>query len=201
MSSHNSIFRLVLALAAVLIPSAAWAHVGGEHTSGFMHGFGHPIGGLDHVLAMVAVGMFAANLGGRALWAVPMTFVLIMAVGGALGISGIDVPYAEAGIALSVVVLGLAVAMQWKLPVVIAMLLVGVFAIFHGHAHGAEMPVDASGAAYAAGFMIATAMLHAAGILLGIGISRIGTSYGARTTQLGGAAISLAGIAILTGIL
>lgn len=200
MPSRSANLRLILAAAAVLLPTAASAHVGAGHTHGFSYGFLHPIGGLDHMLAMVAVGLFAASLGGRALWAVPATFVAVMAIGGALGIAGIAVPFVEIGIALSVVVLGLAVALQWKAPVALAMLLVGVFAVFHGHAHGGEMPADASGAEYAAGFMIATALLHGAGIALGIAVQRIGAATWARSAQLGGSAISLAGLAILTGI-
>ena len=138
--------RLALAALTLLITAAAAeAHTGVGSTMGFTHGFGHPFSGLDHILAMVAVGLFAANLGGRALWLVPLSFVAMMAVGGALGVAGIDMPFVEIGIAASVIVLGLAVAMQWNLPVAGAMALVGFFALFHGHAHGAEMPVDASG--------------------------------------------------------
>ena len=128
-----------------------------------MHGLSHPLGGLDHILAMVAVGMFAANLGRRAVWAVPLTFMSLMTLGGALGIAGIAVPFVEFGIALSIVVLGLAVAAKWNWPLAAAMALVGVFAVFHGHAHGAEMPVDAAGAEYAAGFILATGVLHIVG--------------------------------------
>lgn len=201
MSSHTAFFRFALATLAVLIPTVAWGHTGTGDGTSFMSGFKHPIGGLDHVLAMVAVGMFAANLGGRALWAVPLSFVLAMAGGFALGTAGVAIPYVETGIALSVVVIGLAVALRLSLPVFLAMLLVGVFAIFHGHAHGTELPADASGVSYAAGFMIATSLLHIAGILLGIGVNRIGAVYWARTAQVGGAAISLAGIAILTKIM
>jgi urease accessory protein len=190
-----------MAVAAVLMPATAWAHVGAGSTSSFSSGFLHPIGGLDHVLAMVAVGMVAANLGGRALWAVPLTFVALMAGGGLLGIEAVDIPYVEAGIALSVVVLGSMVALQVRWPVAAAMALVGVFAIFHGHAHGGEMPADASGAAYAAGFMIATALLHLAGMALGIGLQQAGSVYWHRTAQLGGGAMALAGVALLAGVL
>jgi urease accessory protein len=199
--SRSLPYAAILALAAAIAPQAAFAHVGVGDTSGFAHGFWHPVGGLDHVLAMVAVGMFAANLGGRALWAVPLTFVAIMGVGGALGIAQVGVPYVEIGIALSVVVLGALVALQVKWPVAAAMVLVGLFAIFHGHAHGEEMPMDASGAAYAAGFMMATALLHLAGIALGMGIQAIGSAYWHRTAQVSGSAMALAGIAILTGVL
>lgn len=191
---------LLTALAAVLTPGSTWAHVGMDSTSGFSHGFLHPIGGLDHVLAMVAVGMFAANLGGRALWAVPATFVAIMAVGGFLGIEHVGLPYVEIGVGLSVVILGLVVALQVHWPVAAAMTLVGVFAVFHGHAHGSEMPLDASGASYAAGFMIATALLHVVGIAIGIGLQRIDTLYRHRMAQVSGGAMVLAGIGLLAGI-
>lgn len=201
MVSRLSIQALTLGIAAALLPTVALAHVGVGSTSGFSHGFLHPIGGLDHVLAMVAVGLFAANLGGRALWAVPLTFVSVMAVGGVLGIEHVHVPYVEVGIGLSVVVLGLVVALQLQWPVAAAMALVGIFAIFHGHAHGQEMPIDASGAAYAAGFMIATALLHVVGIGLGIGIQRIGSAYWHRAAQLSGGTIALAGVALLAGAL
>lgn len=201
MLTRSSRSGLFAALAAMLAPSLAWAHVGVGSTSGFAHGFTHPIGGLDHVLAMVAVGMFAANLGGRALWAVPATFVSVMAIGGFLGIEQVAVPFVEVGIALSVVVLGLIVALEVKWPVAAAMGLVGLFAIFHGHAHGGEMPLDASGVAYASGFMIATALLHVAGILFGLGLQRVGTLYWQRTAQISGAAMVLAGVGLLTGAL
>jgi len=164
---------LLAAATAILTPGVAFAHTGVGDTSGFIHGFGHPISGLDHILAMVMVGVFAWQLGGRALWLVPMTFLVIMSIGGALGIAGIGVPFVEIGIALSVVVLGAIVAFNVKAPIAAAMGLVGLFAIFHGHAHGAEIPEDAGGVAYAAGFMIATALLHLAGITAGflIGLS------------------------------
>jgi urease accessory protein len=200
MISRSLILGLIL-ITAAFAPEAAYAHVGVGSTAGFAHGFWHPIGGIDHVLAMVAVGMFAANLGGRALWAVPLTFVGLMAVGGVLGIEHVAIPYVEVGIAISVIVLGLLVALRVQWPVAAAMALVGVFAIFHGHAHGEEMPIDASGAAYAAGFMLATALLHIAGIAIGIGIERIGSRYSDRTAQVTGSAMALAGVAILTGVL
>ncbi|GAB2179104.1 HupE/UreJ family protein [Dongia sp. agr-C8] len=186
---------------AALLPTAAWAHVGAGSTAGFVHGFVHPVTGVDHVLAMVAVGMFAANLGGRALWAVPLSFVSVMAVGGALGIAGIGLPFVEAGIAASVMILGLAVALQWKWPVAAAMALVGIFAVFHGHAHGAEMPHGASGLEYGLGFVLATALLHGVGLGLGIGIARFGWAYSPRMIRFGGDAMAVAGVGILTGII
>ena len=201
MSTRLATLRAALAVTATLLPTAAWAHVGHGSTVGFVHGFVHPVTGIDHVLAMVAVGLFAANLGGRALWAVPLSFVSVMAVGGVLGVAGIGVPFVEAGIAISVIVLGLAVALRWQWPVAAAMALVGIFAIFHGHAHGAEMPVDASGLEYGLGFMLATALLHVVGIGLGIGIARFGRIYSPRVIQFGGAAMAVAGLGILTGVI
>ena len=190
----------VAALAAALLPTAALAHTGVGDASGFAHGFWHPIGGLDHVLAMVAVGAFAARLGGRAFWIVPSAFVAMMAVGGFIGMEGVPLPLVEAGIALSVVVLGLAVAQRWKLPVAAASALVGLFAIFHGHAHGGEMPVDASGLTYATGLMLATAILHVAGLVLGLAAGTIG-ARSQLALQASGGAMALAGVALLGGYL
>ncbi len=163
--------RLIIAAALTLLPTAAFAHPGDAH--GFVHGFAHPLGGLDHVLAMVTVGLFAWQLGGRALALVPATFVLAMAAGGALGMAAMPLPGVELGIAASVIVLGAIVTLRLKPPVAIAMGMVGLFAVFHGHAHGTEMPLDASGFGYAAGFMLATALLHLAGIGSGVAIGRI----------------------------
>ena len=191
--------RLGLAGALALAPSLAFAHTGHGDAEGFVHGFMHPIGGLDHVLAMVAVGIFAAQLGGRAIWAVPATFVALMALGGFLGMAGIDVPFVEFGITLSIVALGGAVALGWKnWPLGAAMAVVGFFAIFHGHAHGAEMPTDASGLAYAGGFMTATALLHMAGIGLGV---LIGSARAPRLTQALGAGVAAIGVGLLTGVI
>jgi urease accessory protein len=190
------------AVAAIIwsgLATAAGAHTGLGATMGFGHGFGHPIGGLDHVLAMVAVGLFAAHLGRRALWLVPSSFVAMMAVGGALGMSGVDVPMVEMGIAASVVVLGVLVALQARLPTAAAMGLVGFFAIFHGHAHGAEMPADAGGLSYALGFMLATALLHAAGIALGLGIAGAAPVHSNRIVKAAGAVMAALGVGILGG--
>jgi len=185
------------ATATILTPVVAFAHTGIGDTSGFVHGFGHPISGLDHVLAMAMVGVFAWQLGGRALWLVPMTFVGVMAVSGMLGAAGIGVPFVEIGIALSVVVLGAIVTFDVKAPIAAAVGVVGLFAMFHGHAHGAEIPDDAGGVAYAAGFMIATAILHLAGISTGF---LIGTTD-KRLVRLVGGFITVAGVALLVGVL
>jgi urease accessory protein len=194
--------RLALALPATLalLPGAAMAHTGVGDAGGFAHGFWHPITGLDHVLAMVLIGMLAWQLGGRALWLVPATFVLVMAVGGALGVAGTALPLVELGIALSVVVLGAAVALGIRAPVAVAMGIAGLFAIFHGQAHGAEMPGDASGLAYGIGFMSATALLHLGGLGLGYLVDAAGDRYGLVVRSAGGLA-AVAGIAILTGAL
>lgn len=182
---------------ATLLPTAAFAHPGGGDAHGFVHGFAHPFGGLDHVLAMITVGLFAYQLGGRALWLVPASFVLAMTAGGALGLAGIPVPFVEAGIAASVLVLGAIVALGVRAPVAVAMALVAAFAVFHGHAHGTEMPLDTTVAPYAAGFVLATALLHAAGVTLGLMIGRFSEAYGRLGFRLSGGLVALAGGAIL----
>ncbi|MGO7962328.1 HupE/UreJ family protein [Rhizobium ruizarguesonis] len=187
----------LLALAAAALPAVASAHPAIGEAAGFSHGFAHPISGLDHVLAMVMVGVFAFQLGGRATWLVPTTFVLVMA----LGVAGIAVPFVEIGIALSVVVLGAVVALNVKAPLAAALGVIGVFAIFHGHAHGAEMPENAAGAAYAAGFMIATALLHLAGLALGYVIGRAGERQGVFVTRTAGGIAAIAGVGLLAGLI
>lgn len=186
-------------LGLVLAPTAALAHVGVGSTSGFMHGFMHPLSGLDHQLAMILVGIFAYQLGGRALWLVPLTFVSVMALGGFLGVMGIPIPFVEVGIALSVVVLGAIVAFGVKAPIAVAMAVVGLFAIFHGHAHGSEMPLDASGVEYGLGFMLATAILHAVGIGIGFLIGMSSKSLGDNVYRVAGGLASVAGMALLLG--
>lgn len=188
--------RTLVVRLALLTPSIALAHVGVGDTSGVAHGFMHPVSGLDHVLAMVAVGMFAAPLGGRALWLVPLAFMTMMALGGTLGIPGVGMPYLELGIGLSVVMLGAALALALAPPLAVAMALAGLFAIFHGMAHGAEMPVTASALAYGLGFITATAMLHAIGIALGLLAARK-----RRVSQFAGGAMAVAGLSIVGGLI
>lgn len=189
----------LMTAALTLIPAAAFAHTGAGEVHGFVWGFAHPLGGLDHILAMVTVGIFAWQLGGRALWLVPATFVLLMAAGAAFGMAGLPLPFVELGIAASVIVLGSIVAFAREAPIAVAMGIVGVFAIFHGHAHGTEMVLNAAGGAYAAGFLLATALLHLAGIVLGCAIGRI--ADGRVSYRLGGALVALAGLAILGNII
>jgi urease accessory protein len=167
-------FRRLFFILAALAPSVVFAHPGhdGGHGDGltwdFVGGFGHPIGGLDHLLAMVSVGLWAAQLGGRARWAVPGAFLAALAAGAALGAGGMTFGWVEQGIAASVLVLGLLVVSAARLPLAAGMVIAAGFAVFHGLAHGAEMPASASGAAYGAGFLAATALLHAAGLGLGL---------------------------------
>lgn len=191
----------LLSFALATLPTAAFAHTGAGDTNGFVHGFMHPVGGLDHVLAMVAVGLLAARLGGRALWLVPLSFVAMMILGGVAGASGIGLPFVELGISGSILVLGFVLALGRQLPTGLAMALVGFFGIFHGHAHGTEMPVDAQGFAYGSGFVLATALLHAAGLALGIGADRLAGSWSAKTSRVAGGAMAAAGAGIMAGVL
>jgi urease accessory protein len=170
--------RTALRIAAASLafaPAAAFAHPGHDGAS-LATGFLHPLGGIDHIIAMVAVGLLAARLGGRAVWLVPASFVATMAVAGLAGMMGAGLPYVETGIAVSVVVLAAIAVLGMAMPVAVAMGLVAFFAVFHGYAHGAEMPETMSGLAYAAGFVAATALLHGVGIALGLSIGQFGRS-------------------------
>ena len=200
--SRRRVSSFTAALSVVVLsPTLALAHTGGGATHGFMHGFMHPVTGLDHVMAMVTVGILAWQMGGRALWAVPASFVALMALGTAAGVMGVDMPFVELGIALSVVVLGAAVALDIRAPLALAMGLVGFFALFHGHAHGAEMPENAGGLAYGAGFMLATAALHLTGIGIGLVLGRVAQMQGRAWTRATGAVICLVGVGIVSGML
>ena len=194
--------RLALSLVVLLVgAAAAHAHTGIGGTQGFAQGFAHPAGGIDHVLVMVAAGLFAAHLGGRALWLVPLSFVAMMAAGGVLGAAGVGLPLVETGIALSVVVLGIAVAGRLHVPTAAAMGLVGCFALFHGQAHGAELPDTVSGLAYGAGFLLATGCLHAVGVGLGLAVGKAGDVFGNRVLRATGTAMAVIGVAMLAGSL
>ncbi len=151
--------------ALALFASPALAHDG--EVGGFLSGILHPISGLDHVLAMVAVGLWGAQLGKPQIWLLPITFPLVMAIGGAAGLMGFPLPGVEIGIAGSAIALGALVLLEAKPPIWASMLLVAAFAIFHGYAHGTELPEDQSGALYSLGFVISTGMLHALGIAIG----------------------------------
>jgi urease accessory protein len=191
------ISRFALFFAALLlIPTFAQAHVGVGSTHGFVHGIAHPFSGLDHLCAMMAVGLWAAQRGGRALWAVPLSFLSVMVVGAALGMAGVTIPFVEQGIVASVLLLGVLVAAAVRLPVAASAILVGLFALFHGHAHGTEMPVTASGFAYGAGFLVATTLLHTAGIGLGMTLQRVANSTWVRAA---GGAIAFCGLYLIVG--
>lgn len=185
---------------------AALAHTGHvtQAGAGWAYGFMHPLGGVDHILAMLAVGLLAYLVYERAgrreaLWLVPAAFVGTMAIGGAFGAYGFGLPFVELAIGLSIVVIGGAAALGRNLSVAAAMALVGFFALFHGLAHGVEMPLNASGTGYGLGFVAATALLHGAGIAAGFGIARLSRPAGIMTARAGGAAIAVFGIAIVGG--
>jgi urease accessory protein len=161
-----------LAAAILALPAIALAHPGHSAESGFAPGFLHPLGGLDHVAVMIAVGLLAARLGGRALWLLPVSFLALMAVGGGLGMAGVTAPITEAMIGLSVVAMLAALILRWTPPVPTAAVMVGAFALFHGLAHGAEMPESASGLGFASGFVLATGLLHALGLGAGLLLTR-----------------------------
>lgn len=177
--------------ALCLTPAAVLAHTGVGATSGFGAGLAHPIGGADHLLAMVAVGLWAAQLGGRAWWVVPGAFVSVMVLAGALGIAGVPLPFVEAGIVASVLVLGVLITVAVRLPLALSALVVAVFAVFHGHAHGAEMPLALGGIAYSGGFALATALLHGCGVAVGGALARVSAEQVARVA---GGAIVVAGV-------
>jgi urease accessory protein len=193
-SATNPRSATIVLLCLLLWPSSASAHILGDQAGGFISGFVHPISGLDHILAMVSVGLWGAQLGAPAIWALPVTFPMVMAFGGMLGLMGVPLPGTEIGIALSAIGLGAMVASEARPPLWIAAALVAFFAIFHGHAHGTELPPDESGVLYSIGFVVATGMLH----LTGIGIGLIHRwKAGEVALRLGGAGVAIAGCAFL----
>jgi urease accessory protein len=187
MKNSTTAFALLVS-ALTFIPTLAHAHPG--HGAGFTAGMAHPLAGLDHVLAMLAVGLWAAQLGGRARWAVPAAFVGVMALGSALGMAGVTMPMVEPAILCSVVILGLLVSMAVRVPLAASLALVGAFAAVHGLVHGAELPVNASGLSYTGGFALATAALHGAGLAFGAGLQRMAATGWVRVA---GAAVAIAG--------
>lgn len=182
------------ALLMLAAPGAAEAHILQGEAGGFLHGFEHPLSGLDHLLAMFCVGLWGAQMGGRAVWSLPIAFPLIMVVGGMMGIAGVPLPAVESGIALSIIVLGAAIALVWRPPEWLAVLVIGVFAIFHGYAHGAELPTAADPADYAIGFVVATGLIHLAGIAVGLAFQRL---RGGELSRALGGLIGLGGLYFL----
>ena len=198
MKPKQLVLWLCLAAAMVGGTAPAHAHVGVGAVHSFSHGFMHPFSGIDHLLAMISVGIIATAIGGRVLFLVPAAFIAMMGFGGLLGLNQIPVPSFELGIAASLCVFGAIVAMRWQLPTFLAMATVGVFAVFHGYAHGAEMPDLASGSKYAAGFLLASASLHAIGIFAGLWLSRLRTNQMyERARAIAGTAVAFVGVMLL----
>jgi len=181
-----------------IVHTLIFAHAGHGSAGGFIHGLQHPISGLDHILAMLAVGVWAAMLGRRAVWAIPTTFVLAMGLGGAIGMTGYAFPAIEPGIAVSVMMLGLLIAAVAKVPIWVAAVLVSAFAIFHGVAHGSEMPFATSGVAYGAGFLISASLLMLCGVGIGSLMNRLSLQVVFRSV---GAAVCIAGGFLVAGLL
>lgn len=175
-------------------PSAALAHVPGGELTGLLAGLEHPVSGLDHVLAMIAVGLWGAQLGAPAMWLLPVTFPMVMAFGGMLGLMGCALPGLELGIAVSAIALGLAVLREARPQPWAAALLVGTFAIFHGNAHGSELPPGGNALLYSIGFVVATGTLHAVGIACGM---VHGWPLGRTALRAAGAAVAVAGVVFL----
>ena len=186
--------RSILVASLVAATTPALAHTGHGAFPGFLAGFAHPLTGFDHMLAMFGVGLFASLLDRRALWAVPASFVAMMLIGGMLGFAGIEVPAVEIGIAASVIILGAVVSLGWSWPVSAAMALVGVFAVFHGYAHGVEIPAGSDAVLYSLGFALASGMLHSLGIVFGTVTARQ-----SQTGRLAGISVAVAGIVLLIG--
>jgi urease accessory protein len=183
---------------ALLLPEVALAHTEVGVVGGFFSGFTPPIFGFDHVVAMVAVGLWGAFLGQPAIWLLPVVFPVVMAFGGLAGVLGVPLPGVEVGIAASAVALGAMVALALRPPLWVAAVLVGAFAIFHGHAHGTELPEAANPLAYGVGFVIATGLLHLSGIALGL-LAR--WPAGLQAVRIGGGAIACIGLYFLAGAL
>lgn len=183
---------LLFPLLVLAFPGLALAHTGVGETSSLMHGLMHPVSGLDHLLAMVAVGIWSAQSGGRSLWALPAAFVSVMTLGALLAIAGIGLPLVEGGILMSVIALGMLVGLGVRVPLLAAALLTGLFGIFHGHAHGTELAAGASILGYGLGFALTTSLLHGAGILMGLKLRSLPMPL----YRVIGAAIVSAGVAL-----
>jgi urease accessory protein len=194
----SSIRWLLCPALLLLLPSLAEAHPQVGVIGGFASGFLHPLTGLDHIAAMVAVGLWGAYLGAPAMWLLPVIFPMVMAFGGALGVLGVPMPGVELGIALSGIILGAMVLSAARPPLWFAGIVVGIFAIYHGHAHGAELPHAANAITYAVGFVIATGLLHLCGIALGL---LVRWPWGQVVVRAGGALITCVGFGFLLGVL
>lgn len=189
--SREAGLRLLVVLVLLLLPESASAHVRDGDAVGFVTGLLHPVSGLDHVLAMIAVGLWGAQLGQPAVWLLPVTFPMVMALGGMLGLMGIPLPGIEIGIAASAIILGIAVLKEVRPPLAVAAVVVALFAIFHGHAHGTELPEGENGLLYSMGFVVATGSLHATGVCMGL-VHR--WSWGQRLLRFAGGCVAVAGL-------
>lgn len=167
-NENVSLSGLIMSMGIMLSPATALAHVGSSEAGGFLTGIQHPVSGLDHIIAMLAVGLWGAQLGAPAIWILPVVFPMMMAMGGTLGLMGIPLPGVEVGIAVSAVVLGFMVLTEARVKIQLAMVIVAFFAVFHGHAHGTELPAGQSGLLYSMGFVAATGCLHGVGIAVGL---------------------------------
>ena len=189
---HTTLLRITLCASILLaLPVSTFAHPQSGLAVGFKSGFLHPLSGLDHILAMVSVGIWGAQLGKPAIWLLPVTFPMVMAFGGVVGVRGVPLPGVEVGVALSALVLGLMIALSARPPLWCAAVIVGIFAIFHGYSHGTELPHAAQPLAFGIAFVLATGMLHVFGILLGT-IHR--WPFGARILRLAGVGVACASI-------
>ena len=186
-----SIAKILSSTVFLLASGAALAHPSHEHAASFMAGFYHPVDGFDHLLAMLAIGLWASSLGGRALWAIPSAFVITMLAGGGLAVAGLSVPFVEQGILLSVIILGALVLFAKRLSTAVCVVIAASFALFHGVAHGMEMPLNADGLHYALGFAVATAGLHVVGLGFGQWMAKMGTPL---VTRMSGSVIATAGL-------
>lgn len=195
MMRNETKFGVAAALLAFAVAPAAQAHLLGVHGAGFTAGLAHPFLGIDHLLAMIAVGLWAGQMGGSALWRVPLAFIAMMVLGAALALAGVPLPAVQTGIATSLLVLGLFVGFVVRLPAVASMLLVGAFAIFHGHVHASELPLAAAPVLYGLGFVTATAMLHMFGIWLGRRSSQRMVAF----VRVVGFAVAGGGVLLLAG--
>ena len=186
--------RIVVATLLALVSAVASAHQESGQTAGFLAGLAHPVSGMDHVLAMIAVGLWGAVLGAPAIWVLPVAFPVVMAFGGLLGLLGFSLPGVEIGIAVSAIVLGAMVATEVRPPIALAAVIVAFFAIFHGHAHGRELPEGTSALLYSLGFVVATGLLHAVGIVLGVAHR---WPAGRQLVRVAGGGVALAGLLFL----
>ncbi len=191
---YRTLFNAILSmLLLTFLSSPAYAHITMTDSNGVIHGLSHPFSGLDHLCAMIAIGLWSKQIGGRALWLLPLAFVSVMTLGGLFGMDGFHLPFAETGILLSLLVLGGLIATATSLPLFASFTLVALFALFHGYAHGIEMPHDTAGFGYASGMILSTALLHVTGIGMA---TLLGKFNRPQEIRLSGAMIALLGGAL-----